>query len=202
VEGALNRLPTRPGASLGQRLYDYLAEGLRDTYVEFVKTMMMAALPRTPLWVTGGLEDSNTGTTVFTRPTSRIGDPTQKADRFTQDHQRFADHKFAASVSPLTIRVFRVEAAEVKEPRVVDIRLSKKGVPSDEAWLVMTVRAGEPQVRRHDREGTMITGLGREYAAVWIGVFNADAATDKDYELTVGVRRRGAGTAVTSKKPH
>jgi hypothetical protein len=197
VEAALNRLPARQGASLGRRLYDYLAEALRETYPEFVKAMMMAALPRSALWVTGGVEDTDTATTVFTRPTGRIGDPNQKAERYTQDHQRFADHQFTAAVAPLTTRFFRVETVEVKEPRVVDLRLTEKGAPSDQAWLVMPpVRPGTPQVRRHDRQGTMIAGVGRDYGAVWIGIFNSDAETEKRYELTVGVRKRGAAPPV------
>jgi chemotaxis protein histidine kinase CheA len=201
VEGALDHLPARQGASLGRRLYDYLAAALRDSYVEFVKAIMVAALPRSPLWVTAGVEDSDTATTAFTRPTARIGDPTQKTERSAQDQQRFADRRFVADVAPLTTRFFRVEAAEVREPRVVDIRLSEKSAPSDQAWLVMTPRTGAAQARRQEQQGTMIAGIGRDYTAVWIAIFNTDAETEKRFELTVGVRKRGAGAASSFRKP-
>lgn len=198
VEGALNHLPARQGASLGRRLYDYLAAALQEGYVEFVKNLMVAALPRSPLWVTGAVEDSDTATTVFTRPTARIGDSTQKAERSTQDQQRFVDRQFIVEVAPLTTRFFRVEAAEVREPRAVDIRLSERGAPSDQAWLVMTPRAGVAQARRQERQASMIAGVGRDYTAVWIAVFNTDTQTDKRFELTIGVRKRG--TAASFRK--
>lgn len=192
VEAALNNLPARQGASLGRRLYDYLAAPLRESYTEFVKTLMLAALPRSPLWVTGGVEDSDSATAMFTRPTAKIGDPNQKTERATQDAQRFADRQFTVEVGPLTTRFFRVETAEVRDARTVEIRLAEKNAPSDQAWLVMIPRTGAAQARRHERQGTTISGMGKDYTAVWIGVFNTDAESEKRFELTVGVRKRGA----------
>jgi hypothetical protein len=79
VSDALSRLPARAGVSLGRRLYDYLAQALGTGYGEFIKNVMVAGLPRTPPWATGGIEDSETTTTVFVRPSARIGDTHQKA---------------------------------------------------------------------------------------------------------------------------
>jgi hypothetical protein len=199
VEAALNNLPARQGASLGRRLYDYLAAPLRESYAEFVKTLMLAALPRSPIWVTGGVEDSDAATAMFTRPTAKIGDPNQKTERATQEAQRFADRQFTVEVGPLTTRFFRVETAEVREARTLEIRLAEKSAPSDQAWLVMIPRTGAAQARRHERQGTTISGMGKDYTAVWIGVFNTDAEAERRFELTVGVRKKGA--AAGFRKP-
>jgi hypothetical protein len=201
VEAALNSLPARQGASLGRRLYDYLAASLRESYAEFVKTLMLAALPRSPLWVTGGIEDSDAATAMFTRPTAKIGDSTQKTERATQDTQRFADRQFTADVGPLTTRFFRVETGDVRDARTVEIRLTEKNAPSDQAWLVMIPRSGAPQARRQERPATTVSGLGKDYSAVWIGVFNTDAEAEKRFELTVGVRKRGAAATASFRKP-
>lgn len=201
VSEALNRLPARKGASLGRRLYDYLAEQLRPGFADFIKAVMVAALPRTGLWVNGGIEDSEQATTVFTRPTVRIGDSTQKAERFGQERQRFADHQFTTAVAPLTARFFRVEVTDVKDPRAIELRLSEKGSPSDQAWVAtVSTRAAPVQARRQDRQGTMVTGLGRDHTEVWIGLFNADVETDKRFDLTIGLKRRPGGATAFRKK--
>lgn len=201
VSEALNRLPARKGASLGRRLYDYLAEPLRPGFADFIKAVMVAALPRTGLWVNGGIEDSEQATTVFTRPTVRIGDSAQKAERFGQERQRFADHQFTTAVAPLTARFFRVEVTDVKDPRAIELRLSEKGSPSDQAWVAtVSTRAAPVQARRQDRQGTMVTGLGRDHTEVWIGLFNADVETDKRFDLTIGLKRRPGGATAFRKK--
>jgi hypothetical protein len=202
VADALNRLPARKGASLGRRLYEYLAERLRPAYAEFVKAVMLAALPKPGLWVNGGIEDSDAATTVFQRGSARIGDPNQKGERFTNDRQRFGDHQFTVAVAPLTSRFFRVEAADVKEPRDLEVRLSEKGVPSDQAWLVpLQGREASPQARRHERQGVVVNGLGREVPAVWIALFNADAETEKRFELVLGLRPKGRAAATPFRRP-
>ena len=47
VGNALNRLKSAPGASVGAQIFDYLlTEGrLADTYPEFIKSVLLAALP-------------------------------------------------------------------------------------------------------------------------------------------------------------
>jgi len=200
VSEALNRLPARKGTSLGRRLYDYVAEPLRPGFGDFIRAVMLAALPRTALWVNGGIEDSEQATTVFVRPSGRLGDTTQKAERFTQEQRRFADHQFTAVVAPLTARFFRVEATEVKDPRTVEVRLSENGSPSDHAWVVTaSTRAAPAQARRHERQGMTVAGLGRDYTAVWIGLFNADTETEQRFDLTIGLKRRAATAAFRKK---
>jgi hypothetical protein len=194
VADALARLPARSGVSLGKRLYDYLAQALGTGYGEFIKTVMLAAIPRTPPWATGGIEDSDGTTTVFIRPSARIGDTHQKAERFTQASQRFGEHHFTAAVPPLTTRFFRIEALDVKEARHLGLRISEKGVPSDQAWVVtMSARGGAPQAKRHAPQGTAISGIGRDTSSVWVGLFNADAENEKRYDVAVEVTRRQPG---------
>jgi membrane protein involved in colicin uptake len=194
VSDALSRLPARAGVSLGRRLYDYLAQALGTGYGEFIKNVMVAGLPRTPPWATGGIEDSETTTTVFVRPSARIGDTHQKAERFTQASQRFGEHHFTAAVPPLTTRFFRIEALDVKEARHLGLRISEKGVPSDQAWVVsLAARGGAPQAKRHVPQGTVINAIGRDVSSVWVGLFNADAETEKRFDMAVEVTRRTPG---------
>jgi len=201
VADALARLPARPGVSLGRRLYDYLAQALGAGYGDFIKAVMLAAVPKTPPWATGGIEDGDTTTTVFVRPSARIGDTHQKAERFTQAYQRFGEHHFTAVVAPLTTRFFRVEALDMKEARHLGLRISEKGVPSDQAWVVsMPARGGAPQAKRHIPQGTVINGIGRECASVWVGLFNSDAENEKRYDVAVEVTRRQPGTGGFRKR--
>ncbi|MGH7312103.1 MAG: hypothetical protein ACREJV_02940 [Candidatus Rokuibacteriota bacterium] len=201
VSDAFARLPARPGVSLGWRLYDYLAQALGTGYGDFIKAVMLAAVPKTPPWATGGIEDGDTTTTVFVRPSARIGDTHQKAERFTQAYQRFGEHHFTAAVAPLTTRFFRVEALDVKEARHLGLRISEKGVPSDQAWVVsIATRGGAAQAKRHIPQGTVINGIGREYTSVWVGLFNSDAENEKRYDVAVEVTRRQPGTAGFRKR--
>ncbi|MGH7309322.1 MAG: hypothetical protein ACREK6_11565 [Candidatus Rokuibacteriota bacterium] len=201
VADALARLPARPGVSLGRRLYDYLAQALGVGYGDFIKAVMLAAVPKTLPWATGGIEDGEATTTVFVRPSARIGDTHQKAERFTQAYQRFGEHHFTAAVAPFTTRFFRIDALDVKEARHLGLRISEKGVPSDQAWVVsIGGRGGAPQARRHVPQGTVINGLGRECTSVWVGLFNADAENEKRYDVTVEVTRRQPGTAGFRKR--
>jgi len=201
VADALSRLPARKDVPVGRRLYDYLAQAVRGTYGDFIKAVLRAGLPKTPPWVNGGVEDTDVATTVFQRASARIGDPNRKGERFTQDRQRFADHQFTIAVAPLTARFFSVEATEVKEPRDVEIRLGEKGVPSDQAWLATAQREGAPQVRRQERQGSTITGLGRDCQTLWVALFNSDPDTEKRFELTLGLRRRGQAGATPFRRP-
>ena len=153
---------------------------------------MEAGLPKPGLWVNGGIDETETETTVFQRASAQIGDTNQKAERTTQDRLRFVDHHFSVAIAPLTVRFFRVAAKDVKETREVEIRMAEKGVPSDQAWIgVVGPRDFTPQLRRHDRQGSRVSGLGRECVSVWIGLFNADPETEKRVELAVTLRKKG-----------
>ncbi|MGH7393067.1 MAG: hypothetical protein ACREM3_26970 [Candidatus Rokuibacteriota bacterium] len=196
VGEALNRLPTRPGATFGRRLYEYLATPLKTRYPDFVKAVMEAGLPKPGLWVNGGIDESEAETVVLQPASMQVGDPNQRAERITQDRLRLADHHFSVAIAPLTARFVRVQAAALKEPREVEIRMAEKGVPSDQGWIaVLGPRDMTPQVRRHDRQGSRVSGLGRDCASVWVGLFNADPETDRRVELALTLRRKGQTAA-------
>jgi hypothetical protein len=197
---ALNRLPAGQGGSLGGRLYEYLAQPLGTQYPDFVRAVMLAALPRAALWVDGGVQETDGGSSAFTRPTLKIGDPNQKLEHSSQDRQRSIEHKFVADVAPLTTRFYRLEVGEVKEPRDVEVRLSEKGSPSDQAWLVsIPARGGALFARRQERPATQVSGLGRDASALWVALFNCNADGEKRFDLTLVMRRRAAGGAAFTK---
>lgn len=202
VAEALNRLPTAKGAPLGQRLFRYLTEqgGLSERYPEFVKTVMLAALPEPGLWTDAGISETSTTTTINRRASATLGEHAVKQQALSQDAQRFVPHRFGTAVAPFTARFFRVDAGELRDGRDVTVNLTEAGLPSDLAWLV-TVRSGRgsgPQALRLDRSGTSLPGLGRDYGAVWIGVFNTDPSAERRYELTVILKRPGPAY---SKRP-
>jgi hypothetical protein len=102
VNKALNSLktfqPGQPGQArtVGGHLYNVLVnEGkLGEHYPEFVKTVMLAAVPEPGLWTHARILESTTETRIFTHPSNRIGDPEHNSQRLTQERQRFADHRF------------------------------------------------------------------------------------------------------------
>src|SRR4029453_14162185 len=128
VNKALKSLKTfQPGAAgqprtVGAHLYNVLVtEGkLAEHYPEFVKAVMLAAVPEPGLWTHARILESTTETRIFTHPTNRIGDPEHNSQRLTQERQRFADHRFPIVVSPLTTRFFGI-AADLREPRAIDV---------------------------------------------------------------------------------
>ena len=195
VADALSRLPPAKGVTLGQRLFRYLAEQgrLRECYPEFVKAVMLAAVPQPGLWTEATISESAAATTIGRRASATLGEHAVKQQALSQDAQRFAAHRFATAVAPLTARFFRVDAGELRDGRDVAINLTEGGAASDAGWLV-TVRSGRgagSQAMRLDRAGSTVPGLGRDYNAVWVGVFNADPGSEKRCELTVLIKRSG-----------
>jgi hypothetical protein len=201
VAKTLNSLKTfapGPGKSVGAHLYSYLvSEGrLAELYPEFVKTVLVAAVPEPGLWTQARILESTVETRVFTHPSARIGDAEHNSQRLTQDRQRFTDHRFQVSAPPLTARFFAV-AGDLREARSIDVKLVDGRYDSDQAWLLTMPPAGRADLKsellRLAPEGTSVPGLGRDYATLWIAVFNADPATEKKYELVLGLRKE-AGT--------
>src|SRR5437660_155678 len=112
VTRALNSLKTFvPGKaghaqSAGAHLYNVLlgAARLVEQYPEFVRSVLVAAVPEPGLWTQASILESTTETRVFTHPSARVGDPDHNSQRLTQDRQRFADHRFAVTLPSLTAR--------------------------------------------------------------------------------------------------
>ncbi len=204
VNRALNSLKTfapSPGKSVGAHLYSVLmTEGrLPELYSEFVKNVLVAAVPDPGVWTQARILESTLETRVFTHPSTRLGDPEHTSQRLTQDKQRFTDHRFAVALPPMTTRFFAV-AADLKEPRSIDVKLTEGRAESDHAWLLTMPPAGRADLKseliRLVPEGTSVPGLGREYATLWIAVFNSDPSAEKKYELVVSLKKE-AGRAAT-----
>lgn len=208
VQDALDRLPGGKGGSIGDRLYAYLVgQGhLVETYGEFVKEVMVAALPNPGLWVEAGLSETEAATIVLRRPSGKVKDPTQPSqrltqERLTQERERFGEHQFTAALPPLTARFFRFDGSRLREARDLRLKLAEGASQSGNAWLLAS-RAGmedRPDVRRQDLGGTTVVGLGEQYTAVWLGVFNPDPRAEKIYKLSVALKRQGPEVAWPSK---
>ena len=208
VNKALNSLKTfQPGApgqpkSVGAHLYNVLVtEGLlTEHYPEFVKDVMLAAVPEPGLWTHARILESTTETRIFTHPSNRIGDPEHNSQRLTQERQRFADHRFPIVVSPLTTRFFAI-AADLREPRSIDVKLLDGRNDSDQAWLMTMPPVGRAELKaevlRLFPEGTSVPGLGRDYATLWIAVFNSDPQAEKKYDLTLSLKQSSKQSAGT-----
>ena len=203
VNKALNSLKTfQPGAagaqkSVGAHLYNVLvSEGrLQEIYPEFVKSVLLAAVPEPGLWTHARILESTTETRIFTHPSNRIGDPEHNSQRLTQERQRFADHRFPVVVAPITARFFAI-AADLREARSIDVKLVDGRSDSDHAWLLTMPPVGradlKSEVLRIFPEGTSVPGLGRDYATLWVAVFNPDPSTEKKYELTLSLKQSAA----------
>jgi hypothetical protein len=206
VNKALNSLKTitpSQAKSVGAHLYSFLVdEGrLGQLYPEFVKGVLVAAVPEPGLWTQARILESTVETRVFTHPSARVGDGEHTSQRLTQDRQRFTDHRFQVVVAPLTARFFAV-AGDLREPRTIDVKLSEGRNDSEQAWLLTMPPAGRADLKselvRVAPEGTSVPGLGREYATLWIAVFNTDPVAEKRYELVLGLRKEaGAKPAAT-----
>ena len=193
VGNALNNLKTGQTKPVGTQLYEYLVtEGrLTETYPDFLKTVLLAAVPEPGPWVQARIIHSKDDTRVFQRPTPRLGETEQTAKRFLAENQRFTEHTFSASLPPLTSRFFLIQA-ELKDAHGVDVKLKIDGAPSD-AGLVVTVpaagKATKVEARRLSAEGTVLPGIGRDYRAVWFAVFNADAGRETQFQLGLTLRK-------------
>src|SRR5437762_324432 len=198
VTKALNSLktfvPGKAAPSVGAHLYKFLIDEARlaEQYPEFVKSVLLAAVPEPGLWTQARILESATETSVFTHPSPRVGDPDHATQRITHDRQRFADHRFPMTLSPLTARFFAV-AADVKEPREIGVKLKGGRAESKDAWLLMMPPVGRADLKsetvRLVPEGTAVPALGKDCATLWVAVFNPDPKAEKKYELTLTLKK-------------
>src|SRR5882724_6671623 len=201
VRAALSRLNPQFAArardetyALGHELYLYIvAEGrLYKTYHDFLKDVLVQALPEPGVWLQGAITDAEGSTTIVTRPEQPGGRPEQSRT-LTEAAERFTTHTFGVTTGPLTARVFSVQAGGLSDPTDVDIHLKENGAATDHAWVVVAPMDGTPQApRKHRVGGTKIEQLGKQHRAVWIAAFNSDTNADKRYELTVALARKAA----------
>jgi hypothetical protein len=193
VGNALNSLKPGQTRPVGEQLYDYLiTEGrLRETYADFVKNTLVAAVPEPGVWFQFRILESKEDTRILQRPSARIGDTELSGQRLASDGQRYNEHKFKMTLGPLTTR-FVLVSADVKEARGAGFKLVGDGAPSDSGWVV-SVSAGnrKNEARRIGEDGLHVPGLGKEHPALWVAVFNPDTAADRRYELSVFLRKDG-----------
>ncbi|HEY2994040.1 MAG TPA: hypothetical protein VGM22_14585 [Methylomirabilota bacterium] len=181
---------------LGQELYLYVvAEGrLYKTYPDFVKDVVVHALPESGPWVQGGLLESDDETRRFTRPET-LGSTSEQTHAVTGWKERLEPHVFTVTAGPLTTRFFTLRAAgdTLADPPDVEIKLKENDTPSDHAWLIPLPMPGKVQPlapKKHRTGGTTLPGLGKEFSGLWIGLFNADPSNERSYELSVILRRK------------
>ena len=197
VGNALDSLKTGQMKPVGTQLYEYLvAQGrLTETYPDFIRNVLKAAVPEPGPWAQARIIHSKDDTRVFQRPTSRLGEPEQRAQRFLADNQRFKEHAFTGTLEPLTTRFFLIQA-ELRDSHGVEVKLTVDGVASD-AGLVATVpaasKASKIDVRRFAAAGTPVPGIGRDYRALWFAVFNADPVRKTDFHLGLTLRKDTRG---------
>jgi hypothetical protein len=193
---------------LGQELYLYVvAEGrLYKTYPDFVKDVIVSALPDPGPWVQGGLIEDDAETRRFTRG-DRLGSTEEKRETVTGWKERIGPHVFSVTAGPLTTRFFTLTLAgeALADPPDVEIKLRENDAPTDHAWLVALPLPGgkaSPVVpKKHRTGGTTLAGLGKEFGGLWIGVYNADASNERSYELEITLRRKPPAEAPRQMKP-
>ena len=198
VTKALNSLktfvPGKAAPSVGAHLYKFLIDEARlaEQYPEFVKSVLLAAVPEPGLWTQARILESATETSIFTHPSPRVGDPDHTTQRLTNDRQRFADHRFPVTLAPLTVRFFAV-AADFREPREMDVKLKEGRAESNDAWLLTMPPVGradlKSEVVRLVPEGSSVPALGRDCATLWVAVFNPDPKAEKKYDLTLTLKK-------------
>ena len=194
VGNALNSLKPGQTRPVGDQLYDYLiTEGrLRETYADFVKNTLVAAVPEPGVWFQFRILESKEDTRILQRPSARIGDTELSGQRLASDGQRYNEHKFKMTLGPLTTR-FVLVSADVKEARGAGFKLVGDGAPSDSGWVVSVPAgnraSGKNEARRIGEDGLHVPGLGKDHSALWVAVFNPDTAAERRYELSVFLRK-------------
>jgi hypothetical protein len=198
VGNALNRLKTAPGASVGAQIFDYLlTEGrLADTYPEFIKNVLLAALPDIGPWFDARIVHTKDDTRIFRRATARLGDSEQKPQRLLADKDRFTEHKFGFKLPPLTARFIQL-SPELKDAHGLEARLKSDGTASESGWVVTVPQphrtSAKIEARPFTADGTAVPAIGRDFVAVWVAVFNPQPRVEAKYDLALTLRKDTKG---------
>jgi hypothetical protein len=174
-------------------LYKTLVEAgkLGTTYADFVKNIMMNAIPAPGIWAQGFLTEAQQETRLVKRPGTAIGESGQNIQRITAEKERYGDHRFTLIAPPLTTSFYTVGTANITEGRKVNIQLTQQGKPSNNAWLVTSSEASGPQSPpfRLSEAGTAVSGLGQNFGTLWIAVFNPDPNSARQFQLTLKLEK-------------
>jgi hypothetical protein len=203
VKAALTRLNPKLGARdkdevypLGQELYLYVVAEARlyKTYPEFVREVILHAVPRPGAWVQGGIVDGDDETRLFMR-SEGPGSSEEQTRTLTDSKERLGPHLFQVTLGPLTARFFTMGLAgdALSDPPNVEIKLKENDSPTDHAWLITLPPPGQTQIpapRKHRTGGTTLEELGKQFSGFWMAVFNADPRHDRHYELSIILRRK------------
>ena len=198
VGNALNRLKTAAGTSVGAQIFEYLlTEGrLADTYPEFIKNVLLAALPDTGPWADARIVHTKDDTRIFRRPSARLGDSEQKPQRLLADKERFTEHKFSFKLPALTTRFIHL-SPDLKDAHGLEARLHVDGAPAESGWLITIPQphrtTAKTEARPFAAEGTAIPGIGRDFVAVWVAVFNPQPRVEAKYDLALTLRKDTKG---------
>ena len=99
-------------------------------------------------------------------------------------------------VPPFTARFVQI-SAELRDAHGLDVRLTVDSAPSDSGWVVTVPQphrtSARIDARRFAADGTPVPGIGRDFAAVWIGVFNAQPKVEAKYDLGLTFRKDAKG---------
>jgi hypothetical protein len=181
---------------MGQELYLYIvAEGrLYKTYPDFMKDVLVNALPEPGPWVQGRLIESDGETRVVTRG-ERVGSTEEQTQTVSAWKERLEPRVFTVTTGPLTSRFFTLtlDGATLKDPPDVEIKLKENDAATDHAWLITLPLAGKAEPlapRKHRPGGTTLPGFGKEFGGLWIGIYNADPGSERRYELAITLRRK------------
>ena len=203
VEQAVSRTASTDAGALEPVLYELLVSRgrLRQTYPDFVRDVMIAAIPSPGIWATAGVIEQEEATLVVTRPRGNVGEEAEDTKQITEPSQRMAPHPFACELGPLTARFFYVRRGETKDTRDVELKLTVDGAPSDAAWVlvVRTDNFMQPP-RRIAGAGTALPDMGKTFGGVWVGVYNADPESERRCELAVAVRTKASVAAVGPRR--
>jgi hypothetical protein len=198
VGNVLNRLKSTGGASVGQQIFEYLlTEGrLAQSYPEFIKNVLVASIPEPGPWFDARIVHTKDDTRIFRRPTARLGDTEQKPQRFLADKERFTEHTFSLTLPPLTARFVQL-SAELKDAHGLEAKLKVDGAPADSGWLVPVPGAHRTSAKVEARpfapEGAPLPGIGRDYTAVWVAVFNPRPRVEAKFELGLTLKKDTKG---------
>jgi len=186
-------------ATLGGVLYDLLVTKgrLRQTYADFVRDGMVAAIPIPGVWADAIVTEHEDSTVVMTRASREVGDAAEQTRELKDATERLAEHRFTLTLAPLTARFVCVRRGELREARDIAIKLTEGGEPSSAAWA-LTLRSDQlmsAPPKRCGAQGMSVEGFGKNYSALWLALFNADPEREKAYELTVSLSPQGRPSA-------
>jgi hypothetical protein len=192
IDKAIQQAGSNEATAIDRSLYDLLVTKgrLRQTYPDFVRDVMVAAIPNPGLWSDAVITENDETTVITTRVGDGIGQTPEQSRELADQKDRLAEHRFAVRIAPLTSRFFCLRRGDLKDSRDVEVQLMEGGSASDAA-IVLTLRSDQTlqaTPKRQGKSSTLYEGLGRNFSALWIAVFNSDPQEQKPFDLIFNLR--------------